>query len=54
MATKDIFATSKFLGHSSVKVTEAHYSGLIQALKSDYMRQYEAMLEKTMKTPYTG
>ncbi len=34
-ANRDIFATSKFLGHSSVKVTESHYVGLIQSLKSE-------------------
>ncbi len=44
MATRDIFATAKFLGHSTVRVTEDHYAGLIQSLKVDYSNQFEAVL----------
>ncbi len=44
MATRDIFATAKFLGHSTVRVTEEHYAGLIQSLQIDYARQFESML----------
>ncbi len=41
MATRDIFATSRFLGHSSVKVTEQHYAGLIQSLQVEYSNIFE-------------
>ncbi|MBC8256141.1 MAG: site-specific integrase [Candidatus Marinimicrobia bacterium] len=41
---RDIFATSKFLGHSSVKVTESHYVGLIQSLKTEYAIKYDKVL----------
>ncbi len=44
MATRDIFATAKFLGHSTVRVTEEHYAGLIQSLQVDYARQFESVL----------
>ena len=44
VATRDIFATSRFLGHSSVKVTEKHYAGLIQSLQIEYSAMYEATL----------
>ncbi len=44
MAVRDIFATSRFLGHSSVKVTEKHYAGLIQSLQVDYSKQFEQIL----------
>ncbi len=44
MATRDIFATSRFLGHSSVTVTEQHYAGLIQSLRVEYSRQFEEVL----------
>ena len=34
----------KFLGHSSVKVTESHYVGLIQSLKTEYAIKYDKVL----------
>ena len=46
MATRDIFAASRFLGHSSVKVTESHYAGLIQSLQVEYARMFEDALWK--------
>lgn len=46
MATRDIFAASKFLGHSSVKVTESHYVGLIQSLQKEYSNKFEAMIDQ--------
>jgi len=46
MATRDIFAASRFLGHSSVKVTEQHYAGLIQSLQVEYTRMFEDTLWK--------
>ena len=46
MATRDIFATSKFLGHSSVVVTGQHYAGLIQSLQVEYTRMFEDTLWK--------
>ena len=44
MATRDIFATSRFLGHSSVKVTEQHYVGLIQGLQVENAQYFETAL----------
>jgi integrase len=44
MATKDIFAASKFLGHSSVNVTESHYVGLMQSMQSKYSNQFDEFL----------
>ena len=49
MSTKDIFATSKFLGHSTVVVTEQHYAGLIQSLKVEYARQFEDALQANLQ-----
>lgn len=49
MATRDIFATSRFLGHSSVKVTEIHYAGLIQSLQVDYAAKFEKVLNKRLR-----
>ena len=51
MSTKDIFATSKFLGHSTVVVTEQHYAGLIQSLQIKYAMQFEKAL--TANLPIT-
>lgn len=48
VATRDIFATSRFLGHSSVKVTEKHYAGLIQSLQVEYSEMYEATLNSRL------
>lgn len=45
MATRDIFAASRFLGHSSVAVTEQHYVGLIQSLEVEYMTLFEGTLK---------
>lgn len=44
VSTRDIFATSKFLGHSSVKVTESYYAGLIQSLKTEYSMSFDKKL----------
>ena len=49
IATRDIFATSRFLGHSSVKVTESHYVGLIQSLQSEYSAQFDEILSGYLK-----
>jgi len=48
-ATRDIFSTSKFLGHSSVKVTEAHYVGLIQSLQIKNSNLFDSILTKNLK-----
>jgi integrase len=48
LATRDIFATSRFLGHSSVKVTEKHYAGLIQSLQVEYSAMYESTLNSRL------
>ena len=40
IATRDIFATSRYLGHSSVKVTEKHYAGLIQSMQIDDSKKF--------------
>ena len=48
VATRDIFATSDFLGHSSVKVTQKHYVGLIQSLQVEYSDKYEATLNSKL------
>ena len=47
---RDIFATSKFLGHSSVIVTESHYVGLIQSLKTEYAIKYDKVLSDYFNT----
>ncbi len=44
MATRDIFAASRFLGHSSVKVTESHYVGLIQSLQKEYSNKFDSLM----------
>ena len=46
MATQDIFAASRFLGHSSVKVTESHYVGLIQSLQKEYSNKFETVIDQ--------
>jgi hypothetical protein len=40
----------KFLGHSSVKVTESHYVGLIQSLKTEYAIKYDKVLSDYFNT----
>ena len=45
LATRDIFATSRFLGHSSVNVTEKHYAGLIQSLQVENYRKFEEVIK---------
>ena len=45
MATRDIFAASKFLGHSTVVVTQDHYAGLIQSLQVEYAERFEKVLQ---------
>lgn len=49
MSTKDIFATSKFLGHSTVVITEQHYAGLIQSLRVKYAMQFEEALTANLQ-----
>lgn len=49
MSTKDIFAASRFLGHSSVVMTEQHYAGLIQSLQVEYARQFEDALQANLQ-----
>jgi len=49
-ATRDIFAASRFLGHTSVLVTEQHYAGLIQSLQTEYSEKFETMLNNQLKT----
>jgi len=48
IATRDIFAASKFLGHSSVKVTEQHYAGLIQSLQTEYSVAFEQVINSKL------
>ena len=50
IATRDIFATSRFLGHSSVKVTERYYAGLIQSLQVEYARMFEDTIKKQVES----
>ena len=54
VATRDIFATSRFLGHSSVTVTESHYVGLIQSLQTEYSDQFDLTVSEMLsgRTPY--
>lgn len=49
IATRDIFAASRFLGHSSVKVTESHYVGLIQSLQSENSQKFDRTLTETLR-----
>ncbi|MBN4081377.1 tyrosine-type recombinase/integrase [Caldithrix abyssi] len=51
IATRDIFATSRFLGHSSVKVTELHYVGLIQSLQMEYSHLFDSILTNNLEKP---
>ena len=48
LATRDIFATSRFLGHSSVKVTERHYMGLIQSLELENHEKFENLMKSDL------
>ncbi len=45
LATRDIFAASRFLGHSSVRVTEQHYAGLIQSLQIENYQKFEEVMK---------
>ena len=45
LATRDIFATSRLLGHSSVRVTEQHYAGLIQSLQIENYQKFEEVMK---------
>ncbi|MFQ6676620.1 MAG: tyrosine-type recombinase/integrase, partial [Fidelibacterota bacterium] len=49
MATRDIFSTSRFLGHSSVNVTEKHYVGLIQSLQTQYADEFDKTLTNILE-----
>jgi len=49
MTTRDIFATAKFLGHSTVIVTERHYAGLIQSLQIDEARKFGLEMDSRLK-----
>ena len=49
-ATRDIYAASMYLGHSSVKVTEKHYCGLIQALQTEYSAMFEQALDTNLQS----
>jgi len=49
MSTRDIFATSRFLGHSSVEVTANHYAGLIQSLQVEYARMFGEVLDRQLQ-----
>ena len=46
LAGRDIFATKEFLGHSSVKVTEYHYLGLIQSIKHENAEKHDKLIAK--------
>jgi integrase len=50
VATRDIFAASRFLGHSSVTITESHYVGLIQSLQVKYSNQFDSVVADTMSS----
>jgi hypothetical protein len=50
VATRDIFAASRFLGHSSVTITESHYVGLIQSLQAKYSNQFDSVVSDTMSS----
>jgi len=45
---RDIFATSKFLGHSSVVVTESHYVGLIQSMEIEYANKFDLAITTSL------
>ncbi len=45
---RDIFATSKFLGHSSVIVTESHYVGLIQSMEIEYANKFDLAITTSL------
>ena len=49
MSTRDIFATSRFLGHSKVEVTAKHYAGLIQSLQVEYARMFGDALDRQLQ-----
>ncbi|HNW71963.1 MAG TPA: site-specific integrase [Bacteroidales bacterium] len=44
-ATGDIFLTSKTVGHSNVKTTEAHYAGVSDKRIDDGMKRFELFLK---------
>ncbi len=46
IASRGIFATSLWLGHSNVLVTQKHYTGLIQRLETEYNDAFERMLDE--------
>jgi len=48
MATRNIFATSRWMGHASVKVTESHYIGLLQSMEVENSDAFEKLLARTM------
>ncbi|MFC1543066.1 tyrosine-type recombinase/integrase [Candidatus Neomarinimicrobiota bacterium] len=50
MATRDIYAASAYLGHSSVKITEKHYCGLIQSLQAEYSTKFEKALNANLQS----
>lgn len=48
MSTRDIFSTSRFLGHSNVLTTQKYYVGLIQSLQKENSLKFDTLLTDTM------
>ena len=44
MATRDIYATKEWMGHSDISITIKHYSGLMQSMKREYDLAFENLL----------
>ena len=49
IANRDIFATSHFLGHSSVTITELHYVGLIQSLQREHSAKHDETVSRVIE-----
>ena len=44
MATRDIYATKEWMGHSDISITIKHYSGLMQSMKREDDLAFENLL----------
>ena len=44
MATRDIYATKEWMGHSDISITIKHYSGLMQSMKREDDLAFEKLL----------
>ncbi len=48
MATRDIYATKEWMGHSNISVTIDHYSGLMQSMKREDDLAFEKLLTEKL------